>query len=349
MAKKPAQQAVKKVQALRIQQKSGHFYLFCLKASELFEITEINQRIEGKEEGYQRVLSPGRVRAVSRYIQAGGLIPGSIIVTFDKLSFNETTNELALPPSTNPGWVVDGQHRLAGAHEAAKAGCDIVLPVAAFEGVSFEDQVELFITINREAKNVSSSLYLDLLKNLPKKKTEKEMLEERITDIARALNSDEDSPFFQRIIFTKTARAGEVSLTNFARVMRPLFNKSGGTLSPYTQTEQVGVINNYYRALQTAFPKSWKNDSPVFFRTIGFGAVWRVFPFVFTTALSTYKASNVASFTKILKEIAGFDFEIWSQYGTGSAAEIAAGDDLLSMLQEAFSGDEGGTAGLKLD
>jgi DGQHR domain-containing protein len=338
-----------KVSALKVDQAGGSFYLFSLNASDLFKITEINQRVEGREEGYQRVLSPGRVKSVTRYITGGGSIPGSIIVSFDKLTFDAKTGTLTLPNDKEPGWVIDGQHRLAGAYEASKSGTDIQLAVAAFEGTSFEEQIELFITINREAKNVSSSLYLDLLKRLPKKKSEKDSLEERITDIARALNGDEQSPFFQRIIFTKTARAGEVGLTNFARVMRPLFNKSGGTLSPYTQTEQVRVIDNYFRALETSFSKYWKNDSPIFFRTVGFGAVWRAFPFVFTTALSTYKASNVSSFVKILKEIEGFNFDSWSEYGSGSAAEISAGDDLLTMLQDAFSDDGSGAIGLRLD
>jgi hypothetical protein len=70
---------------------------------------------------------------------------------------------------------------------------------------------------------------------------------------------------------------------------------------------------------------------------------------VFTTALSTYKASNVTSFVKILREISGFDFAAWSDYGTGSGAEISAGDDLLSMLQDAFAGEDNSTIGLKLD
>lgn len=335
--------------AVQVQQGTTTFYLFSIKASALFDATVINQRVEGKEEGYQRVLSPGRVRSVSRYIANGGIIPGAIIVSFNGLVFDAKKQLLTLPGADTPGWVIDGQHRLAGAYEAAKGGKDIELAVAAFEGTSFEDQVELFITINREAKNVPSSLYLDLLKNLPKKKTEKDSLEERITDIARALNGDENSPFFQRIIFTKTAKAGEVGLTNFARVMRPLFNKSGGTLSPYTQTEQVRVIDNYFKALQTSFPKLWKKESPIFFRTVGFGAVWRAFPFVFTTALSTYKASNVASFAKILNEIEGFDFQSWAEYGSGSGAEIAAGDDLLTVLQDAFEQEDGKSVGLKLD
>ncbi|RYG29850.1 MAG: DGQHR domain-containing protein, partial [Burkholderiales bacterium] len=90
------------------------FYIFKLKASELFAATEINQRVEGKEEGYQRVLSPGRVKSVSRYIANGGAIPGSVIISFDKLNFDEADGTLSLPPANKPGWVIDGQHRLAG-------------------------------------------------------------------------------------------------------------------------------------------------------------------------------------------------------------------------------------------
>jgi DGQHR domain-containing protein len=150
------------VTAVKVEQGKLTFYLFAMKASQLWDLVTINQRIEGKEEGYQRVLSPGRVKAVSRYIDSGGAIPGSIIASFDKLSYDTKTHKLVIPKG-EIGWVIDGQHRLAGAHEASVAGSEIVLPVAAFEGLSFEAQVELFITINREAKNVPSSLYIDLL------------------------------------------------------------------------------------------------------------------------------------------------------------------------------------------
>jgi len=336
-----------KTRGVMVQQGNLTFYLLALSASQLWNVVTINQRVEAKDEGYQRVLSPGRVRAVSRYIENGGAIPGSVIVSFDKLKFDQKTSELEIPDGET-GWVIDGQHRLAGAHEAAKEGTDILLPVAAFVGLNFESQVELFVTINREAKNVPSSLYLDLLKHLPKKKSEKELTEERISDIARTLNNDESSPFFQRIIFTRTARAGEISLTNFARVLRPHLQKAGGTLSPFTQTEQVGVISNYYRALETAFPSLAKSESSVLFRTVGFGGVWRAFPLVFSNALSRYKAASVSAFTKVLRQIAGFNFDNWTQYGTGTAAEGQAGDDMIASLQEALAADEEGGTGLKL-
>jgi DGQHR domain-containing protein len=336
-----------RTRAVRVEQGKLTFYLIALNASQLWDVLTINQRVEAKDEGYQRVLSPGRVRAVSRYIESGGAVPGSVIVSFDKLNFSVESDELEIPDGET-GWVIDGQHRLAGAHEAAQAGTDIILPVAAFAGLSFEAQVELFITINREAKNVPSSLYLDLLKHLPKKKSEKELTEERISDIARTLNNDEASPFFQRIIFTRTARAGEISLTNFARVLRPHLQKTGGTLSPFTQTEQVGVISNYYRALEMAFPTLAKADSSVLFRTVGFGGVWRAFPLVFSNALSRHKAASVSAFAKVLKQIAGFNFDDWTQYGTGTAAEGQAGDDMIASLQEALAADEEGGTGLKL-
>jgi hypothetical protein len=77
---------------------------------------------------------------------------------------------------------------------------------------------------------VPASLYIDLLKDLPKQKSEKELTDERIADIARALDRDELSPFNQKIIFTRTAHAGEISLNNFARVLRPHISRPG---APY--------------------------------------------------------------------------------------------------------------------
>lgn len=70
---------------------------------------------------------------------------------------------------------------------------------------------------------------------------------------------------------------------------------------------------------------------------------------MFTQALTNYNASNVASFTKIFNEIAGFDFDKWNQYGTGSAAELQAGEDLLAVLKEAVQSVTPGGLRLKLD
>jgi DGQHR domain-containing protein len=344
MAKQPKSIAI---DATPVTQGDFNFFLLSIPASTLWRIAQINRRSEDKEEGYQRAISNARVRNIAKYVQAGGMLAGSIVVTFDEGSFSK--GQLRLPDRENIGWIIDGQHRLAGAHEASKHGVDLLLPVIAFLDLSVERQVELFITINREARGVPASLYIDLLKDLPKKKTERELTDERIADIARALDRDELSLFNQKIIFTRTAKAGEISLNNFARILRPHISRPAGTISLYTPAEQEGAINNYYKSLAISFPKNFKKDTPVFFRTIGFGAVWRAFPYVFNLTQSRYKAFSVAAISKVFAEIHDFDFEKWDEAGTGSAAEITAGEDLIAALEEAFSDEEGGFVALKLE
>lgn len=336
------------IDAMRVDQGSAQFFLFSIAASKLWRITEINQRSEDKDEGYQRALSNARVRAIAKYVQSGGMLPGSIVVTFDDGSFNKSTRKLRLPNRKNAGWIIDGQHRLAGAHEASKNGPDLTLPVIAFLDLSLDKQIELFITINREARGVPASLYIDLLKSLPVQKTERQLTDERIADIARGLDQDEQSPFHQKIIFTTTAKAGQISLNNFARILRPHLARPAGTISLFTPPEQEGAINNYYKALNVAFPKVFKKQPPIFFRTIGFGAAFRAFPLIFNLTRSRHNAFSVANISKILSEVHDFDFEKWEQAGSGSAAEISAGEDLIAAIEEAFA-DDGGVASLKLE
>jgi len=338
-----------RVAAQPLKQGDQSFYLFSMAASKLWTITDINRRSDDKQEGYQRALSPSRVRSIRKYISNNGIVPGSIVVSFDDGEFDVKKSELVLPNKPDLGWVIDGQHRLAGAFEAEADGVDIILPVVAFLKLSLEKQIEFFITVNREAKSVPASLYIDLLKHLPRKKTDKELTDERIADITRTLNSDELSPFYQRIIFTRTAKAGEISLVNFARILRPHIARPNGILGLYTQIEQTGAINNYYKALENVFPPHFENDAGIFFKTVGFGAVWRAFPIIFNWCLGRYKAFNVASVSKALAYVKDFEFEGWNQLGSGTAAENQAGDDLVERLTEAFAEEKDSSLILKLD
>ena len=332
--------------ATQVTQGQAAYYQFKCDASKLWSIVDINRRQDDKDEGYQRVLSQSRVRQVSRYIASGGLIPGSIIVSFDKADYDAETGILAVPNKPNAGWVIDGQHRLSGAHDAASNGVDIELSVSAYIGLSVDKQIELFITINREARGVSASLYIDLLKHLPRQKTEKEIVEERIADIAKGLNSDDSSQFYQAIVATRKPAAAEVSLVNFARIMRPLMIRPTGPLSFYAPLEQQKIIDNYYSALETVFPRPYQRN--IFFRTLGFGAIWRAFPLIFNRSVATYKGFTIKNVADTLRNISDFDFLKWEKAGTGSAAEIQAGEDVIAALDEAFESKGDSEPGLKL-
>ena len=184
--------------AIRIKQTKHEFFLFNCRASILWQFCQINQRLEDKDEGYQRVLSSSRVKRIRDFILQGHAIPGAIIISCDRATYKDRTLTISNKP--NAAWIIDGQHRTAGAAEAAKKGTDIHFPVVAFSGLDEQQQADYFVTINREAKGVPSSLYLDLLRHLPKVKTEKEQLEERISDISRELTRNSESIFFQSLL-----------------------------------------------------------------------------------------------------------------------------------------------------
>lgn len=318
--------------ALEVEQGGTTLYVFTARASVLFNSFSINRRIEGKDEGYQRALSNSRVAAISRYItERQKPIPGSIIVSIDSASFDGERRVLTIPRGTDVGWVIDGQHRLAGAHMAADQGTDIELPVVAFNQLTVKAQIEQFVTINREAKNVPTSLYLDLLKNLPHKKPA-DAAKERAADIATELRRDEESPFFERIAVTTAPKSGQISMVNFVRKIAPHVTRDKGILGTYTQIEQVKVASNYYTALEQVFSREFNSRDSIFFKTIGFGAVWNAFQTVFSLTLKNHSGFRVKDVVSTLKRVSDFDFSGWRQAGSGNQAEISAGEDFRTAL-----------------
>jgi DGQHR domain-containing protein len=331
-----------KFPAFKVVQGNSILYLFKADASTMFQILSINRRIEDKDEGYQRALSLSRVRSIANYIKGKHAIPGAIIASLDGASYNPKTGELTVPRGTDVGWVIDGQHRLAGAELAAREGTNIEVPVVAFLGLNEKLQVEQFVTINREGKNVPTSLYLELLKLLPFKKPG-DAARERAADIGTQLRRDEESPFFEKIVVTVSPKAGQISLVNFVRKISPLVQQGKGMLYVYSQKEQIAVISNYYKGLREVFPKEFEKRETIFFKTIGFGALWNAFPTFFNLALKNQSGFNVQDVVAVFKKIESFDFSGWAQYGTGSQAEINAGEDLRDELLLAFSALEGGS------
>lgn len=337
-----------KFTATKIQQGPTTLYTFKARASVIYESFSINRRIDGKDEGYQRALSVSRVEAITRYIaEKKKPIPGAIIVCIDDTSFDKSHNQLTVPAGSDVGWVIDGQHRLAGAAMAAREGVDIELAVVAFTGLTPKAQIEQFVTINREAKNVPTSLYLDLLHNLPDKNPA-DAAKERAADLATELRRDENSPFLERIAVTASPKPGQISLVNFVRKIAPHVTRDKGILGAYTEKEQCAVISNYYMGFAQVFNSQFAARDSVFFRTVGFGALWNVFQYVFSLTLKNYSGFAVKDVAATLKQIENFDFSGWLQYGSGNQAETTAGDDLRSALTIASNTEDGPKGSLRL-
>lgn len=323
--------------ATPVEQHGNFLYLFSASAKVLFDILEINERDPDKDEGYQRTLSQSRVRAISTFVEEGKVIAPAVVVSLRNGKFDQAANELVIPETRSSGWVIDGQHRLVGAAKSAK---DIQLAVVAFLNLSNEDQIFQFVTINRTAKGVPTSLYYDLLRHLPPTKSPVEMAKDKAADIAQTLRHDEDSPLFNRVTVVPPKPGQTVSLTNFVRKVSPLLqtNPSKSVISDYNLQEQTKIIDNYFKGLRAYEPELFRYSRSIIFRTIGFGALVNALPTIFSLALRQYQGFRVEDVAAIF-EAADFDFSEWEKGGSGNAAELQAGKD----LEEAVRGVHEGT------
>jgi DGQHR domain-containing protein len=255
-------------------------------------------------------------------------------------------------PGSDVGWVIDGQHRLAGAHEASSGEggnkkVDIELSVIAFIGTTENFQIEQFVTVNREAKGVPTALVYDLLKHLPGRKNAGEVATERAAEIANEVRLNKDSVFYQRIVVTTSPRQGQISITNFVRKMSPHVHPDRGILRVYTLPEQRKILENYFDALRITFPEQWRRADNVFFRTIGFGAMMNMFEEIFQHTISTREASfKVEDIAAVLQGVRHFEFDQWLSYGSGTKAELEAAQDFRTDFKRAQRRDAAG--GLKL-
>ena len=313
---------------LTVEQGEYTLYAFVISARSLWDIVRINRRDPDKETGYQRALSPSRVKAIANFIDKGNPIPNSILLALDDVEVADGGTKLLIPRRDDVGWVIDGQHRLAGAKEAES---DIEFLAVAFVRLSLEQQIQQFIVVNREAKGVPTSLYYDLLKHLPLPKSTKEVSEERAADIANDLRKDENSTVFNRVVIANPKK-GQISLTNFVRKVAPLVRDGSGKFYTYTYHEQRGILYNYFKALENVFPKQFTQKTMTFFRTLGFGATINFLPTVFDLSLKHYYGFKIENVVEILRKIDYYDFSQWRIYGTGSAAELQAGEDLRTEL-----------------
>jgi DGQHR domain-containing protein len=337
------------VPCIEIEQGGVRLYLFKLKASKLWSLLSINRRNPDKEEGYQRVLASSRVEALKTFIKEANPVPVGIVISLNEAKYDKAKGTLSIPAGEDVGWVIDGQHRLAGAHRAASEGTDIELPVISFVGLDEDNQIRQFVTINREGRGVPTSLVLDLLKRLPTKNPA-DTARERAHDLANELRKDTESVFFERIAVISAPKSGQISNTNFVRKVAPLVHEDKGILKIYSLNEQQRIIDNYFRAVRDCFGEEWSRSGTVFFQTIGFGALMNLFDSVFQETLSRYGSFRVADIVEVLSVASGFDFSQWRSKGSGNKAEQEAASDLLVDLKRAASTPNGGEASkIKLD
>lgn len=338
-----------KFKATKFNQGDKSLYLFTARAKEIWGFSSINQKEDDKIGGYQRALSESRAEDIQKYIEGKNTIAPAIILSFDedKACFNEETHEIEINDFKDSAWVIDGQHRLRGSSLADSDDFHVNLPVVAYIGLDIKDQIRQFVTINREAKGVPTSLYYDLLSSLPPKSKPGDQAKEVAADIANTLRKDPDSIFFEKIVIVTSPKKGQMSLNNFVRKVHPLIYENKGSLSMYSQKEVVSILENYFRALKSVFPDEFSLLKERFFGTLGFGAVINALPTIFLITLKEKSGFRFKDIKAMLEKSEEFNFSDWDNIGTGSAAENQAGRDFQTHFKNSIN-DEGPSQTIRL-
>ncbi|MEE0921451.1 MAG: DGQHR domain-containing protein [Paludibacteraceae bacterium] len=175
-----------KIPVLRGKMGKHNYYIFSIEPNTLLKIGFVLHRTRVNDSmapTYQRLLVPSRLKGITKFIdEDNGYFPNSIIINFaasEKSNLNiefepiETKDVnsqsefgiLHLPNAYGIAYIIDGQHRVYGYAQSKKKDQNTI-PVVAFENMSSEEQLKIFMEINENQKSVSPSLRLDLEEDL---------------------------------------------------------------------------------------------------------------------------------------------------------------------------------------
>lgn len=171
------------IPALKGQMGGRYYYLFSIEPSTLLKIGFVLHRTKVNDSmapTYQRLLVPKRLKGITKFIDEGGYFPNSIIINFAepkenvKVSFDHIHKEKAsdsefgllnIPNAYGIAYIIDGQHRVYG-YSNSKYKDVHTVPVVAFQDMTSEDQLKIFMEINENQKSVSKNLRIDLEEDL---------------------------------------------------------------------------------------------------------------------------------------------------------------------------------------
>lgn len=300
---------------IEIVQPIGSFYMCSIKAPQLLRMVDSNRRSKNAN-GVQRDLSSKRTKEIAFYCSdPDAVFPTPIVVSVypDKnIKIDREQSKLIFPNDTIIGDVIDGQHRLWGISNSAEAGL-FDLPVVFMFGLNTEEKAYIFATINSNQTKVNPSLIYDLF-DVSSTRSPKKTAHE----IARAFNSDSNSPFFNRLKMLgkkeKSQEAATLSQGTFCKSVvqlisinpdkdaldlknqRPLKDDPKLPLRKFFIEDNeeviVKILYNCFSALRDSFPDEWINPKGnILWKTTGFNGIMISLPEIIKKG---YKESDLS-------------------------------------------------------
>jgi DGQHR domain-containing protein len=269
-----------KIPALEFKQgKNKKLYCFAVNGKILPDFTTISRISRDEDQeigGYQRPEVISHIANIKKYLESSNpMIPNAIVVAFNnKVSFqpldhgayseHSKSGLLKIPMneglnSEKPGWIVDGQQRVAAIRDAELKSFPIA--VVGFITADETEQREQFILVN-STKPLPKGLIYELL---PTTETElpTQLQRKRFpSEILQKLNCDSDSPLFG-MISTPTTPKGIIKDNSILKMLEnslsdgTLFQFREGASESKDMDSILKTLKSYWGAVAKIFKDAW--------------------------------------------------------------------------------------------
>jgi DGQHR domain-containing protein len=346
----------------------GEFFAGVISSDILCRITftdtrRLNSRVVEEYSGLNRPINPDRVREISQYVEtAEATFPNSIIVAIDSENIiAQDERSLTLKVAPDVAKIIDGQHRITGLQKASSTVFDLV--VSIFVDIPIEDQAEIFSTINLKQARVDKSLVYDLFDLSTERSPQK-----TCHDIAKSLNFDKDSPFFERIkllgrnpklLDGSVLYKAPLTQAAFVKHLLPMISdnpdrdrdliKRGNDVECPSNSKEKGtvfckyfknkedeiisrILTNYFDAVRQVFPDEWNTYDNPLSKTIGYGALMRLLKNDLFSIGENKKDLSSSFFKEYVERLKGKVIFTFDEYAPAGSGESKLYEDLRKAI-----------------
>lgn len=291
--------------ALRFRQKRPDvsLYVTSLPLKELLGRFKADTYASDNPRGYQRPVTPSRLRQLSSYMRnEEGMLPTSILLCirqphrarFDPVGQENGKGDLGILSidAGIPLWVVDGQHRLFGLERALKKDkakwlADYPLPLVIVEGIDAYEEMRYFHVINTRHKGVPTDVvdrHLLSMREaegavLMEREGERGYLRARATKLTDLLNGHPESPWRGMIRMPGEPLRPQHMMRQHSMVTS-LDPVVGDSFVKRVSDEEAGkLLLNYWNAARRHWQSAFEAPQEYMLqRPLGTGALHQIFP-----------------------------------------------------------------------
>ncbi|MBV9762063.1 MAG: DGQHR domain-containing protein [Acidobacteriaceae bacterium] len=323
----------------------------------LSKISCVDRFMMDTNDGFQRPLDKGHAHKFRKYIegaQNGQRATAPPLIFSLRVPKKLENGHLVIPREESAMARLDAQHRMEFTGDLP-----VDLPFVIYHGLSKQEEVEIFTTINDSQKGLAKSL-VDAQHHSLRGDTAKQ------TDphlaIAVQLNKDPNSPWFEAVNTGGISKSTpgskrKITLRTFQLAIKELISGPRCENAPYDTKYQ--VTKNYWKAVSSTFSNAWVNHRKhLITKGVGIAALAELGQYIIEECLAD-EDSSIEAMAKYIKKLEGFDWGnktsplslIGGQKGATAAAKafkaVVFGDvavDSISKLLMPFMPEESAIA-----